>query len=157
MTGLSDAEQTKQLRLARTEEKRTVKDLNQIGKRIEWVRLKLELTQVDVCEGTGIPKSSYCGREANVRAELIEEYFVLAKFFNDLWVKKFTDSKPSFNGTEVKKISFEWIVVGYSDIEASTDLIINDYQINMRNMENEFFDREADLVRQINMFARDEL
>lgn len=153
---ISDKEQTRLLRLARVEEKRAIKDLNQTGRRLEWVRLKLDLSQREVCEATGIPTSSYCGREGNIRAELVEEYLVLSTFFNKLWQSKYREGYPFHNGSEVRKISVEWLLFGHNDVEENADLIIKEYQIKIREMEQEYFNKEAELLRQLDMFSREE-
>lgn len=149
---MSDEQQTRALKLARVEEKRAVKELNKIGKRLEWVREKLELSQRQVCLATDIPFSSYCGREGGVRAELVEEYLVLAQFFNRLWQKRFTEGKPWHDGQEIKKISAEWIMFGHSDLEANAETIIQEYQIKIRELETEFWNNEQEYLRQLDMF-----
>lgn len=150
---ITDQMQTKILRENRLVEKRAVKDLNQIGKRLMWVREKLELPQRTVCEATGIPPSSYCGRECGVRAELVEEYLVLATFFNQHWIKRFKGYGPQFQGEEVKKITIEWILFGRNDVEANAQAIIEEYQMRIRQLEEEYFNKEAMLLSQIEMFA----
>lgn len=151
----SDQDQTRLLRLARTEEKRAVKELNQIGRRLLWVRERLDIRQADVCKGTGIPVSSYCGREAGLRPELAEEFLVLAMFFNKLWEARFKDGFPSHNGQEVKKITTQWLMFGHDDVEANAEVIIEEYQIKLRDLEMEYFNKEAMLLNQLDMFAKD--
>lgn len=154
---ITDAQQTKILRDARVSEKKAVKELNQIGKRLEWVRAKLDLSQREVCLATQIPPSSYHGRECGVRPELIEEFLVLAMFYNKLWIKKYTSGAPFYNGQEVKKISTEWLMFGHSDIEANAETIIQEYQIKIREMEEEFFNKERELLRQLDMFKLEDV
>lgn len=149
---ITDQQQTKMLRESRLSEKKTVKELNQIGKRLEWVRNKLELSQREVCLATQMPPSSYHGRECGVRPELVEEFLVRAMFFNKLWVKKYTSGFPMYCGQEVKKISTEWLMFGHSDIEANAEAIIQEYQIKLKEMEEDFFLKEAELLRQLDMF-----
>ncbi len=45
---MTDKEETYSLRQSRVHEKRTIKELNQTGKRLEWLRNKLGLTQKEV-------------------------------------------------------------------------------------------------------------
>lgn len=153
---ITDKQQTQILREVRVAEKRTIKDLNQIGKRLEWVRTKLDLSQRQVCEATNIPPSSYHGRECGVRPELIEEFIVLTAFFNALWKKKFRDGSPMFNGEEIKKISAEWLMFGHSDLEANAEVLIEEYQIRISELEDEYFNKERELLRQLDMFTRGE-
>lgn len=150
---ITDQQQTQILREVRVNEKRSIKDLNQIGKRLEWIRTKLDLSQRQVCEATNIPPSSYHGRECGVRPELVEEFLVLAMFYDGLWQKKFRDGKPLHNGQEIKRISVEWLIFGHSDLEANAESIIQEYQIKIKEMEEEYFNKEAELLRQLDMFA----
>jgi transcriptional regulator with XRE-family HTH domain len=152
--GPTDKEQTHALRLARVEEKRAVKDLNKLGKRLEWVRTKLELTQRQVCDSTGIPYSSYCGREAGIRPELIEEFLTLSVFYNQLWKKKYTEGFPRFNGEEIQKISVEWLMFGYVDIESNAEEILDEYKLTIRKMEQDRLESVQESLRQIDMFRK---
>jgi transcriptional regulator with XRE-family HTH domain len=152
----TDKAQTQILRDARTSEKRTVKELNNTGKRLCWIREKLNLTLREVSEGAGIPASSLHGRETGRRPELVEEFLVLAIFFNKLWMKKFTDGCPFFEGKEIKKISVEWIIFGHSDLEANAEIIAQEYQISIKEIEEQFFHKEKELLRQLDLFAKDE-
>jgi transcriptional regulator with XRE-family HTH domain len=155
---ITDAQQTKMLREARLQEKRSIKELNNIGKRLMWVREKLELTQREVCESTGLPASSYCGRECGIRPELAEEFVVLAMFFNKLWKAKFKGPDyPQFNGQEIKKIGTEWLMFGHSDLEANAEAIIEEYQIKIRELEEEYFMKEAMLLKQLDMFKLEDV
>jgi transcriptional regulator with XRE-family HTH domain len=151
---MSDEAQTKILRSARLSEKTAVKELNPIGKRLEWVRTRLELSQKAVCDASGIPRSSYCGREAGVRAVLVEEYLVLAAVFNSFWTKKFKTGFPLYNGEEVKKITFEWLISGRNDLDANAEALIEEYKIQLAEIERRFYEHEAELLRQLDMFAR---
>ena len=80
------------------------KSLNPIGKRLKSIRNKLELTQAEVCRETGIPLSSLSDRESGVRTTFIEEYLVLANYFNEEWKKKFP--------YEIKRITVTYIMFG---------------------------------------------
>lgn len=152
---ISDKDQTKLLRQARVDEKRQIKDLNQIGKRLQWIREKLDLSQRTVCIDNDIPPSTYCGLEGGIRAELVEVYLVLANYFNILWKDRFAGSFPLYNGCEIKKITFEWILFGHNDSESNAEVIIQEYQIKLRDMEQEYFNKEAELLKQLDMFAGD--
>lgn len=150
---VTDAQQTKILRQQRVEEKRQIKELNNTGARLLWVRNKLGLSQIEVSNATKIPPSSLCGREANIRPELVEEFLVLATFFNKCWKKKYSGSYPLYNGEELKSISVEWLIFGHSDIEANAEVIIQEYQIRMKEMEEEFYMKEQELLRQLDLLA----
>jgi transcriptional regulator with XRE-family HTH domain len=141
---VTDQEQTKLLRHARLREKQSLKEQNRIGKRLEWVRSKLELSQRQVCDATGIPASSYCGREGGIRAELAEEYLVLALFYDKLWKQKFLDGFPMHNGQEVSEITVQWILFG------EDENIIEHYRERIKEIEFNYFAQEAS--EQMDMF-----
>jgi transcriptional regulator with XRE-family HTH domain len=145
---VTDQEQTKLLRHARLREKQSLKEQNRIGKRLEWVRSKLELSQRQVCDATGIPASSYCGREGGIRAELAEEYLVLALFYDKLWKQKFLDGFPMHNGQEVSEITVQWILFG------EDENIIEQYRERIKEIEFNYFTEEV--ANQLDMFKAEE-
>lgn len=149
----ADKEQTRALRLMRVEERRTTKNLNQVGKRISWCREKLELLQREVSEATGIPISSYCGREAGIRTDFWEEMLVLAVYFDREWQAKFTGGHPSFSGQEVKKITVSWLMFGSDEVAKDAELLIQEFKIRFAEIENDYWTREAEHKRQLDMFA----
>ena len=149
---LTDREQTKMLREARLNERKAIKESNQIGKRLIWVREKLEMGQMQICEATGIPPSSLCGREAGIRAELVEEYLVLSIFFDRLWQSKYTEGFPLHQGEEVRKISVQWLLFGHHDLDANAEDIIEQYQLRAAQIEEEFFRREQEKRKQLDFF-----
>lgn len=153
---LTDKKQTKILREAKYHERKEIKELNRIGKRLEWARTKLELTQLQVCEATGIPPSSYCGREAGIRAVMAEEYLVLSVFFDRLWKSKYREGFPYYQGEEVSTISVQWLLFGHHDIAENAEAIINDYKIRMKDAEEEIFRREEEARKQLDMFKESE-
>lgn len=89
-----------------------LRGLNDLGKRIQWVRKKLELNLSDVSKDTGIPASNYYGREQGVRTYYFEEYLILAEYFNSKWSSKFNNHFPKYNGNQIKKIHVLWIMFG---------------------------------------------
>ena len=88
---------------------RDSRSLNKSGDRLKWVRLQLNLTQAEVCNNTGIPGASYCGREAGVRTVNSEEWLVLAKYFNKLWKERFTKQFPKYNENEMRRITASFL------------------------------------------------
>lgn len=150
-----DRAETRALRQARVDEKRSAKELNNVGKRILWCRERLELTQRDVCEATGIPPSSYCGREGGIRTEFIEEFLVLAVFFTREWGKKFKDGYPSHCGQEITRITADWIMFGSDDLAKNAEVLIEEFKIRLREIEREHWNREAEMRRQLDMFAKE--
>lgn len=153
---MNDKEQTRLLRNQRVEEKRQVKELNNPGKRLGWVREKLELSFKEVSLGTGVPISSLHGREVGLRPELIEEFLVLSNFFNKAWKHKYKDSYPFYCGSEVKKISTQWLMFGHDDVEANSEVIIQEYKIKLKELEEDYWYKEQELRRQLSLFAEDE-
>lgn len=150
---ISDEQETRLLREARFRERRTAKDLNNPGKRLEWVREVLGLQQKEVCEATGIPRSSYCGREAGVRTDFIEEYLLLAQFYDKEWQSKFSGNYPHFNGEEVRKVTPIWIMFGTDDLQKDTEALISEFRARQRELEHEVWAREAELLRQLSLFT----
>jgi transcriptional regulator with XRE-family HTH domain len=148
-----DKAETRALRLARVEEKRTTKDLNRVGQRLVWVRERLDLDQADVCEGTGIPPSTYCGREGGIRTDFWEEMLVLAVYFDREWQRKFTDGYPVLNGDEIKRVTVDWLMFGTSDLAKNAELLIEEFKIRLREIEYQHWEREAEMKRQLNLLA----
>lgn len=153
---MTDKEQTKILRQSRVEEKRAAKDLNNPGKRIAWVREMLELTQKQVCDATGIPPSSFCGREAGVRTDFIEEYLVLAVVFHAEWIKKFSGIFPLYKGQEIKKITVSWLMYGHDELDENAEMIINEFKLKVAELEREHWEKENELKMQLTMFVDSE-
>jgi transcriptional regulator with XRE-family HTH domain len=89
-----------------------LRDLNQVGKRIKWCRNQLNLSTIRVSRETGVPVSSYCGRENGARAIYHEEYYVLANYFNNLWQEKFKNAFPWYEGERIYKIKVCWVLFG---------------------------------------------
>lgn len=152
---LTDKMQTKILREGRFNERKALKELNKTGKRLEWVRLKLGLAQLQVCEATGIPTSSYCGREAGIRADMAEEYLVLSVFFDKLWKNKYQESGPFYNGEEVKTISVQWLLFGHQDVSVNAEKIIEEYRVRVKDIEEELYRQELEARRQLDMFREE--
>jgi transcriptional regulator with XRE-family HTH domain len=99
--------QTAILREARKIEKRQAKDLNNIGKRLCWIRKSLGLTMSQVAVATEIPPASYREHENDVRTIYYEEYIVMANFFNGLWKKILI-----YEGVVVDKITPMFLMFG---------------------------------------------
>lgn len=148
-----DKAETRALRLARVEERQTVKNLNQAGKRITWCREKLEMSQRHVCECTGIPPSSYCGREGGVRTDFWEELLVLAVFFDRAWQAKYQEAYPSFNNQEIRKITVAWIMFGDDELAKNAELLIAEFKIRLKEIEHDHWSREAEMKRQLDIMT----
>lgn len=148
-----DIAETRALRLIRVEEKRTTKELNRVATRLVWVRGKLELSQRAVCEATGIPPSSYCGREGGLRTDFWEEMLVLAVFFDREWQARFNGSYPSMDGEEIKKITVTWLMFGDDEVSKNAELLIAEFKIRFKEIEFEHWQREAEMKRQLSLFT----
>lgn len=147
-----DRAETRMLRQARVNEKRTTKELNQAGKRLQWCREKLELTQRGVCEATGIPTSSYCGREGGIRTDFWEEMLVLAVFFDREWQKKFTEGYPQYNNQEMRRITVDWLFFGQDELSKNAEVLIKEFRIHLEEIERRNWEEQAELKRQLNLF-----
>ena len=146
------------LRKKRSETKKIVRELNNIGKRLVWCREKLGLTQRDVVQATEIPGSSYNGREAGVMAIHPEEYLLLSLYFTKKWkVKYIYGTFPKHEGTELKNITINWLLFGYDEAEENSQAIIDEYKIEIAYRERECIDNELNAKRQLEMFMPDDL
>jgi len=145
-------EHTKELRLKRMLEKKSVKEINNIGKRLAWCRIKLGLSKKDVALGTSIPESSYHGREEGLRTDYTEEYLVLAAFFNELWQKKYKTAFPMYEGREVYQITPMWIQYGSDDALENAHQIISDLKRQNQELELRQIQQEMEHKRQLDMF-----
>jgi transcriptional regulator with XRE-family HTH domain len=155
MVGPTDAEQTRELRRQRSEGRRAAKDLNNPGKRLVWIREKLELTQREICTATGIPTSSYCGREAGIRTDFIEEYLVLAVFFQREWAKKYKNYFPQFQNQEVKKVTVSWLMYGHDELDKNAEMIIEEFRLKIKDMERDHWEKETEMRKQLMMFVEE--
>ena len=103
-------------RPGKTQDGRDMRDLNKIGDRIRWARNTLGLTQYRVATDTGIPRSSYHGRENGTRAIYPEEYLVIAKYLNGKWEAKFSLGVfPEYGGLKIDEIKVAWLLFGRSE------------------------------------------
>lgn len=92
-----------------------LRELNDVGKRIEWCREILGLDKIEVSRDVGMPISSYSGREYGVRTYYHEEYRALAKYFNEKWKNRFKEQFPVYDGMEIRKVKTMWIMYGEMD------------------------------------------
>lgn len=143
--------ETLELRDRKAREKREVKELNNIGKRLEWLRDKLGLTKTDVAKATGIPETSYKNREFGVRTDYYEEYVVLARYFNNRWQEKYGDRPmmPHYNGQSLRKITTMFLLFGRDEAEDEIDSIIRDFKQKLFKAQKEHYEKEEKLKRQI--------
>lgn len=147
------AQTTRELRLKRINERRAVKELNNIGKRLCWIRTKLKLLQREISQATDIPTASYNDREAGVRTDYVEEYIVLSEYFDRLWQRKYCHgSYPSYEGFEVKKITPMWLQFGTDDVERDVDFLKKQFSMMKVELEKQHYEREQNLRRQLDLF-----
>lgn len=138
-------------------ERRFVKEINPVGKRLLWTRAKLGLSAKQVALEADVPPSTYCGRENGVRTGMHEEVLVIATILDAHWQSKFKEHFPSFNGKEVRKISVLWILYGGDPYAEEYDAIIDGLKAEIREKEMMHAQTEAQLRSQLNMFADMEL
>lgn len=92
---------------------KSLREINPVGERIAWCRRQLAMTVSDVSILTGIPRGTYCDREAGMRAIDHEEYLILAQLFNHKWKEKRLNIKgPSFKRVQIFSVSVIWILYG---------------------------------------------
>ena len=96
-----------------------LRQLNHIGHRICWCRTQLGLTQAEAARQSGIPASSYHGRERGIRSIYLEEYWNLTDFLNRKWLEKYwTEPRvpcPQYEGTTIMQVKIAWILYGKMD------------------------------------------
>lgn len=145
-------QETKESRDKRIQERRAVKELNDTGRRLFWVRMKLKLMQREIAQATGIPQSSYNDRESGIRTDYYEEHIVLSAYLNTLWQQKYPNGiYPSFEGHQVSKIDPMWLQYGKLDKDKDIDLINKEFQLKIAQMQKEAYEREQNLKRQLDL------
>lgn len=144
---------TRLARLEKINERRIVKNLNNPGKRLLWVRTKLNLTQTEIAKETGIPCSSYFDRENGVRTEFFEEYLLLATYLDKRWQAKYGKLRyPEYCGEMVKHISPMFIIYGTDDLERNYEAAKASLMEKVAEMKAESERKQAELDRQIELF-----
>lgn len=88
------------------------RNLNNIGARIRWCRRMLDFTMQKVSDDIGVSTSVYSIREYGVRPQLIEEYLVLAEYFEREFKTKFRNDYPKYEGQYMSKICPLWLMFG---------------------------------------------
>lgn len=146
--------QTRSARQKRIEERRAVKELNNIGKRLAWVRTKVNLTQKEVSIATGIPCSSYGDRENGVRSEFYEEFTVLASYLNSMWQEKYSQSGlyPEYSGERLTKITQMFLMLGADDAEKSFERAKAELECKIFEIQRDSLKREEELRKQLDFF-----
>lgn len=146
--------QTRSARVGKINERRAAKELNNIGKRLIWLRSKLNITQKDVSEATEIPKSSYCDRESGVRTEYLEEYIVLAIFFDGLWQDKYEKkgNYPEYLGERLVKITQVFIMYGSDEAQKSFENEKSELKAKIFELQRDNLKREEELKRKLDLF-----
>ena len=145
--------QTRTARVGKINERRVAKELNNIGKRLIWLRSKLNITQKDVSEATEIPKSSYCDRESGVRTEYLEEYIVLALFFDGLWQSKYekNGNYPEYLGERLVKITQVFIMYGSDEAQKSFENEKSELKAKIFQLQRDNLKREEELRRKLDL------
>jgi transcriptional regulator with XRE-family HTH domain len=137
-------------------QKRIAKDVNNVGRRIEWARRLLGLLQKQVAIDAQIPFSTYCGREAGVRTGMHEEILLIAQVLDREWQKKFTErTYPKFNGTVIKDITPMWLLFGGDSSKEHLETAIQDLRRELAEKEAEHNRREMEMTAQLCLFKLD--
>lgn len=105
-------DQERQKRHERLKRKKATYEANNVGRRLIWIRSKLEITHADIERGTDIPMSTYNDWESNIRTGHWEALAILAAFFNELWRVKFPTSFPLYEGDEIAEVTPLFVMFG---------------------------------------------
>lgn len=128
---------------------------NNVGKRLEWVRTKLDLLLVQVSNDTNIPYSSLHDRETAHRTVFYEEMLLLAAYYDKKWRERFTVF-PKYEGDEVRSITFSWLCLGFDPAIDGMKGMIEEIQDNFKARELEYIREkefmERELRAQLDMF-----
>lgn len=131
-----------------------IKKLNDIGGRMEWVRLKLAIPLSRIAKELEIPYTTYWEREKGSRTEHVEEYLVIANHLDVKWQEKYNSNYPSFHGQELRRITPNFIMFGEIDPEKEE---IQKLKEALIKHQLDSIHREADLYNQIRILSNEVL
>ena len=83
-----------------------------IGKRLQWTREKLKLSQKHVYTVLQISQSVYHGYENDRIGNNYETFFRISQMFDELWQARYPQIHPQMNDRVIKEITFTWVILG---------------------------------------------
>lgn len=118
-----------------------------VGKRLKWLRLILNLTLQDIADGININPGTYWNRENNISGHIkANEVYRLSQYFQKLWDEKYKDqSYPIYGTQKVSCINAEWILYGKSVSLNHADNFLKVVEDDFRARERELLDRIHEL------------
>ena len=144
--------QTEELRNERRARRQATRELNNIGKRLAWIREKLGLSRSDVIEGTDIAPSSLSDWENGVRTSIYEYVWLLAKFYDELWRAKYDRHFPKFEDVTVEDISFEFILIGRNLTLENAKRMAREIEGQIAHLKIQYESERAFLKSQLDLF-----
>lgn len=144
---------TRLARLEKINNRRAVKEINNPGKRLIWIRVKLNLTQAEIAKETSIPYSSYSDRESGIRSDFYEEQLVIAAYLDRKWQAKYGKLRyPEYEGQQVKSITPMWLMFGSDDVEKNHELVKARLMEKIAEMKADHERKQEELNRQLELF-----
>lgn len=130
----------------------SIRTFNDMGKRLKWLRETLGLTMREVSVATGFPYATIAHREYGAVPKSMFDFEILARFFDKAWKDKFKDGfYPSYREEVIKFVDENFIMFGRVTDTLEVDLL----KAKIRELEIASSEREAELLRQIEVLSRD--
>lgn len=123
----------------RSDFKRKLSSDNSMGKRLKWLRKKVDVGFRDIERALGIPESNIRSMENGGRTTIYEDLFLLADFFTKKLKEKFTTSNPVYKGMEIDEISVPWLMVGMDHRKKV-------FEDALASIREDFKEREMELI-----------
>ena len=92
--------------------KKEIREFNNIGKRLIFVKDKLGLTYKQISELCNIPLTNIKQLSVNGRWQNEIDYLYLSINLDAQWFNKYNGEYPSYKGKTLSKISVNWIQFG---------------------------------------------
>lgn len=123
---------------------------NNVGNRIKWVRLTLEIAARRVARENSIPWHRYRYRELNYRTECYEEFQVLSYYFDKKWQNLYRSKSnyPKFENTLIEEITPAWLMFGLDKNSKAKRFYIEHLKKTFEDKFKQCEKRELELVEQ---------
>lgn len=83
-----------------------------LSTRLKWIRERLKLSVKEVAIDNSIHESTFRTWEISGKPTSHRKVFELAEYFNELWIRKYIEGYPYFEGKAVSRITLEFILIG---------------------------------------------
>lgn len=104
-----------------------------LGERLRRIRNHLNISQIDVCRGADVAKSTYFNLETKSETANPDTLLKLSKFLDRMWQGRFRPQAkyPEINGVVIKMITVPVILYGkdepLEELSQLVDVIHQDY------------------------------